>query len=256
MIGKAALPRTGFALFAAAALLIAAEPAYSQPLELLMVNEVWAPYRIGDNLSPEAWTGIDIDLARELERRMGVTITLRYAPWARCLEMIRLGQADILTGVAWTEERSRSMRFVPTSYSSVRPAFYAASGRERIFLSYEGLRSLRIGQSTNSAYFEPYNSDGNLNKISLKDEETILRMLEAGRIDVAVGTEPNLAWDTARFGFKGRLVRTEWQPEGETGLYVVIPNRSGNPGLAERIDRCIREMLADGTLEAIHGKYR
>jgi len=229
---------------------------FPQTARLVMVNEEWAPYRIGTNDAPGAWTGIDIDLVRELERRLGVEIVVRSAPWSRCLEMVRLAQTDILTGVAWTPERAASMRFVPTSYSEVRPAFYARTGAGASVRRYADLLGKSIGQSINSAYFEPFNSDGRLEKVSVRDEETILRMLADGRIDLAVGTEPNLAWDTARFGLKGRIEPTAWHPDQTTPLYVVLPLRDSSAPLAELIDAAIRDMLADGTMADIIRKYR
>lgn len=229
---------------------------WAQTPEYVMVNEEWAPYRIGTNERPEEWTGIDVDLVREIEKRLSVKIAIKSAPWSRCLEMIKLGQADIMTGVAWTAERAAEMAYVPTSYSSVRPAFYAIKGKGSAIRSYADLAGKKIGQSTNSAYFEPYNTDASLNKISVRDEETILRMLAAGRIDLAVGTEPNLGWDAARFGLRDLVEPTAWQPEQVTPLYLVIPERQKLAGLDKRLDVCLREMMSDGTMATILAKYK
>lgn len=233
---------------------IAVNSLFSQ--QLLMVSEVWAPYRIGINDKPQEWSGIDIDLVHELERRLNIQIKITSASWARCLEMIRNNQADLLTGVAWTEERANTLLYVSTIYSMVQPVFYTKKGRENILQSYEDLRSLTIGQSMSSAYFEPYNSDKTLKKMYLKNEETILRMLESDRIDLAIGTEPNISWDIARLGLRGILVPTAWQPEQKTFLYIVFSNQWKGSELVDRVNHAIQEMISDGSLAAIHLKYR
>lgn len=229
---------------------------HAQIEPIVLVTEIWPPYRIGANDDPQTWTGIDIDLIREIESRTKIGVTIINAPWARCLEMIKLGQADIMTGVAWTTERSDAMIYVPTSYDSVRPVFYAPSGKGAILGSYEDLRDKSIGQSINSAYFDRYNNDKTLKKVSLKDEETILRMLALGRLDLAIGTEPNLSWDIARYGLKGQLEPTVWQPGEKTPLFIVVSKKTAESHLAARIDASLREIIADGTMTAIQDKYR
>ncbi|WP_304224366.1 ABC transporter substrate-binding protein [Gracilinema caldarium] len=224
--------------------------------QILMVNEVWAPYRIGTNDKPHEWTGIDIDLVRELEKRLNIKVTITSASWARCLEMIRNNQADMLTGVAWTEERTHTMLYVPTSYSTVQPVFYTKKGRENQLKSYEDLRGLTIGQSISSAYFEPYNSDASINKLHLKDEIIILKMLESERIDLAIGTEPNISWDVAQNGLRGVLVPTRWQPEQKTALFIVFSSKWKDSKLIEDVNRAIKDMISDGTITAIHAKYK
>lgn len=43
---------------------------------------------------------------------------------------------------------------------------------------------------------------------------------------------------------------------GKAALSLARTGLIAAAALAEELDRCIRDMLADGTLEAIHGKYR
>lgn len=228
----------------------------AQEREYLMVNEVWAPYRIGEQENCEEWTGIDIDLAKEIGRRLGIVIRIQNAPWARCLEMIRSGHADILTGVAWTSIRATQMVYVPTWYCEVYPVFYARTTMAADVTSYDDLYGKKIGLTAGSAYFEPFNSDKKLDKLAVKDEQTLLKMLAIGRVDLAVGTEPNIGWDTMQFGLKGSIGPVAWKPDVATHLFVVVSRQAAAEKLDLKIDACLKEIVADGTMQAILDKYR
>ena len=238
-----------FGLFLAAA-------AAAQPARLVMVTEVWPPYRMDDPASASGFSGIDVDLMAALEARLGLPIEIKRVPWARALEMMRAGQADLITGIAWTAERATYMTYVPTSYSSVRPMFYAPRGKGAAVKSYDDLYGKGIGMSTHSSYFPRFDADGALDKIPLSTEEQILQMLSLGRLGLAVGTDPNLGWDIARLGLRELVEPTAWQPEERTPLYLALSMKSPAAALAGRIDAAVKAMLADGTIERILAKYR
>ncbi len=228
--------------------------AHAQAESVLMVTMEWPPFRVAGEQGG-GWSGIDIDLMREVSRRAGIETVITEAPWSRCLEMIRLGHADLMTGVAWTAERAAGMTYVPTSYASVQPVFYARSGNGAHVSSYESLYGKAIGNSVNTAYFDRFNGDEALTKIPLKDEMTKLKMLTLGRIDLAIGTDPNFSWYIERFGMKGLVEPTAWQPAEKTPLYIVVSPASKIPNLAARLDEALRSMIEDGSLAGIQNGY-
>ncbi len=228
----------------------------SQATTLIMVTEVWPPFRMDDAASPSGLTGIDIDLCIALEKRLGIRIDIRRVPWARALDMMRSGQADLITGIARTGERELFLHYLPTSYSVVRPMFFAPKGQGALVRSYEELYGKSIGISTNSAYFPRFNADAGLNKQSLSTEAQILQMLALKRIDLAIGTDPNLSWDIARLGLKDAIEPTAWQPEERTELFLALSKKSPAAALLERMDAALRAMIADGSMDAIKAAYR
>ncbi|MBL8968626.1 MAG: amino acid ABC transporter substrate-binding protein [Spirochaetaceae bacterium] len=249
------MPSRPIRLFVAAILLALAADAYSQE-RLLMVTEEWPPFRFAEAGGPAGLGGLDIDLCRRLEKLLGVTIEIQVHPWPRALEMLKSGQADMMTGVAYTAERAEYLSYVPTPYFSVTPVFYAPKGKGALVRAYEDLVGQSIGQSKSTAYFEPYNSDSKLTKITLGSEAQILQMLALGRIDLAIGTDPNISYDIARLGYRGSLERTVFQPAVKTDLRIALSKRSPAASLVERMDEAIRSLVAEGGIEAIAAKYR
>ncbi|MBB6481895.1 substrate-binding periplasmic protein [Spirochaeta isovalerica] len=166
-----------------------------------LVSEIWPPFRISQNPGDCDDCGIDIDIINELERRLDITIEVEFCPWARALEEIKSGRSDLIIGFAYSEERAEYASYVPVSYTSVEPVFYTHTGSGASVGEYGDLADKSIGLSRDSVYFEPFNSDESLNKVYLKSEKQILDMLALGRLELAVGTNPNMAYDIARFGY-------------------------------------------------------
>ncbi len=216
-----------------------------------MATEEWPPFRINDPASPSGFRGIDIEMVAALEQRLGVKILIERHPWARALEMMRTGQVDFLTGVARTAEREQFMHYVDVSYGAVRPRFYTQKGKGGEILSYDNLYGKTIGHSLNSAYFEPFNSDGRLNKQGLSTETQLLQVLALNRLDIIIGTDPNLSYDVGRLKLGEAVEPTAYQPDKKTDLYIAISRRSAMLQDTDRVEEALRTLLAEGVVERI-----
>lgn len=223
---------------------------------LVMPTDEWSPFRIKTADSESSFTGIDLELTALLSEELGFELEVQRHPWGRALEMLRNGQADLMTGVAYTAERAEFLEYVPTPYAVAQPVFFVRKGLAASVSRYEDLSGKVIGQSTSSFYFEPYNSDASLIKKDLATEEQIVKLLALGRIDVAIGTDPNISWDVARFGLRDQVERAVYVPPYKTELYIVLSKRSRYLYLADDVDAVIRRLLAAGRIDAIRERYR
>jgi len=230
--------------------------AFSQNQRIIMVTEQWPPFRINDKTTPSGFRGIDIDLTRKLSEAIGIPIEIQRHPWARALEMMRSGQADMITGIAKTPARESFMHYIPVSYYAVRPVFYTQKGRGQQVQTYTDLYGPSIGYSINSAYFEPFNSDDKINKLGLSTEEQLLHVLALGRIDLTIGTEPNISYDIARLGYRDDLEPTAYQPPDKTELFFALSRKSPAMAMASEIEKALVSLISKGTVNQIITTYR
>jgi polar amino acid transport system substrate-binding protein len=237
-------------------LLLAGVGSYAQESTVRVVTEAWPPFRITETGSRFGYTGIDIDILLLLEEDLGVELIVERHPFARCLAMIGSGDADLIIGIAYTDERDEYIEYVPTSYFEVRPAFYTQTGRGAEIERYEDLYEYSVGYSLDSAYFEPFNSDERLRKVGVSTEAQLLQLVALGRIDVTIGTEPNIGYDIALSGLADALEPTVYRPEVGTPLYFGISPHSPLIDRREEIDLFVRNLLDSPELAAIRERYR
>lgn len=224
-----------------------------QPIEVVI--EIWPPFRIGDAQTPESIRGIDIDVLNLLTERLGVTYRIQRLPWARCLIFMETGEADLISGLAHTPERARYIRYSVIPYHTVSPAFYVRTGNAGRIRGYADLAPLTIAYSLKSAYFEPFDSDGELYKIGVSTEKQLLLMLAAGHVDTIIGTDANVAYDMAAMGLGDEIEQAVYRPDHHTDLYLGISRGSPLMERAGEIDRILKEIVQGGEMDAILGNY-
>ena len=224
--------------------------------KLVAVTEVWPPFRIASTDSEHGFTGIDVDILEGIEKHLNLDIEIQRHPFARALEMIKVGDADLITGVAHTDKRAEFISYVPTSYYTVRPVFYTQKGRGHLVKKYDDLYKFKVGYSLHSAYFEPFDSDVKLQKLGISTEEQLIKMVALGRIDLIIGTNPNLAYDVKKYGFKDKVERTHYTPPQKTPVYIGLSKIINNKLLQQRIDDYLKKIINNGELEQILQKYQ
>lgn len=121
---------------------------------------------------------------------------------------------------------------------------------------YNDLYQFKIGYSLHSAYFEPFNSDAKLHKIGISTEEQLVKMVALGRIDLIIGTNPNLAYDIKRYGFKDKVEQVNFMPPKTTPVYIGLSKKYENALLKKKIDDYLKQMINNGELKQILEQYQ
>ena len=200
--------------------------------------------------------GIDVDLAREIAREIGITFSIRTCPFKRCLTEMAEGQLDLMSGIARTPEREAYMNYAPSAYSAVNVVFIVRAGDELRLRRYEDLSDLRIGQVVKAHYFDRFNDDGNLEKLEVPHEKLLPKMLHIGRIDTFVSHDITAAHEILVQGYKGRLIEAPYSPGNTIPVYFAVSKKSPHQALQTKLEQAIQHLLADGTVARIHAKYR
>lgn len=260
--------RSSFSLFAAAdrirgwrhaaaglllALLAAgATAAEREPLRVM--TDYWPPFRMA--AEGGRIVGLDMDLLAELERRTGLRFEVHRAPWARGLAALQSGSADLMTGLARTPERERYIDYLAQPYYACAPRFYATPELAPQITRYEDLRDHPIGYVLESAYFEPFDSDKQLQKSGVNNETQLLQMLTLGRLQLVIGTDCQVDYELRDPQLAQRIVRTRYQPDSRTELFIGFSRQ--RPLTAERklIADALQQMIADGWLQHAASQYQ
>jgi len=93
--------------------------------------------------------GMGIDACRELEKKLGIKITIIRLPWQRCLESLKTGEVDGIFTASYKDERKEYGNFpekdgkvdASRRYSSISYALYKNKGSN---IGYDGNKFLNI----------------------------------------------------------------------------------------------------------------
>ncbi len=148
----------------------------------------WPPYEWAEN---GVLKGFHIDLLREVAAELHLQVHFKSYPWKRAINMVKSGEADAITYLARTAEREQFALYLEGNQLHLaRIGFFTLKKREHT-IHYSGdleqLQNSRICTQYGQTYGTAFEQATYLMKDEVRTEEQVLKMLLAGRCDIAVG---------------------------------------------------------------------
>jgi len=193
------------ALMAVSVFAAGAELEERVPAELVLgVENSWAPYAY------ENGQGISVDIVRAAYSAVGRSVTFRSRPYARVLMEVESGALD--GGFNVTRQASTERRFIfgATPILIANGSYYFPPNR---VMDFKGLREVpvgtRLGLIIDYEYGDDYeNYRDRFYESRVGRQQQIVRMLMAGRIDVAVMFDRVASYTVQSMGLpKGSIVK-------------------------------------------------
>jgi polar amino acid transport system substrate-binding protein len=215
------------------------------------------------------WTGFDVDVAREVAKRMDVELELMAIDW------------DIITGGSWnarwdvsigsmtvTEERTEILWFTTPYYFT--PAGFAVHADNTSFASVDDLAGTTIGVGTETTYERWLNKDLT---IAIEGYDVVFADWEAGEIrpystdseaiqDLALGDGVRL--DTVMSAVPtlqeaidvGQPLKLLGEPAFYEPLsFALDKGRGPSDKMLAKLNEIVADMHADGTLTNLSMQY-
>lgn len=198
--------------------------------------------------------GVFTALTREAFRRVGYRIDVQFMPWKRAIETTKRGDYDGVMGAVLNSERAPF--FVATE--AIVPYETVLFSRSEEIITYTDLselQSYKIG-TVRGISAENILKAANLTFESVGEYEQNLKKLMAKRIDLIAGNNfviPDLLKKYPEFEGKVRAVSPPLQTRP---LRIIVPKKnSHHTAIIADFNRGLREIITDGTFNAIVKKY-
>lgn len=218
----------------------------AEPETVRFCFNAWEPYAYPKG---EEITGISIDILSEAAKRSGLSAKFVEYPWNRCLQSVQSGDIDAIIDAA---ERPEFLQG-PNSYSAYSNTFWVAPDSRLEIFDFDRIRDLKVGLVNGYKY--PNELLEGLSAVNADidyaiDDQTNIRKLAIGRIDVIVADHVSTKW----FSRKNSLRIRPLSPDHSSDYLYASFNKK-HPKLQKRIDAAIREMIDEGAVERIYAKY-
>lgn len=147
--------------------------------ELIVVTEEYPPFVMNDNDM-----GIDIEILKEIfEKRNNIKLRIFFAPFDTCIELIKSGQADIISTLSYTKEREEFIDFSKPYRDESKYILLKCKNSPVHFNSYLDLCGKRIGIITGYTYPVKFIEDNSIIKEGNSKLEPLLEKLLMRQID-------------------------------------------------------------------------
>jgi len=220
--------------------------------ELVMATDDWPPFRISNE---QGLIGLDLDLIDEIARRTGSSLTVAKMPWGRALTSMQTGDVDVMTGLAYRDERAEYIAYTDTPYFKCTTAFYTIAGQAQKIKSYEDLAQHQVGYVLHSAYFDRFDNDVSLDKVGVAQEQILIDMLMKRRFGVMIGTDCQVDYFIKRQGFAGKIEKAPFNPGNAVDLFLGVSKKSGWVDKLDLLNQVIKDLIDEGFVDKISQEY-
>lgn len=156
-------------------LVVLCSPSYGQSVPL--VTGEWPPF-VSEKMDGYGLAG---KLVSAVFEEMGLVPETSFVPWKRCEDMVKKGEAWGTFPYAITDERKAEFLFSDPFMESISVFF---SLKDVSFDDLSDLSGLSVG-GVRGTFYEPLFAEAGLNIDWSSDDETMIKKLMAGRIDLA-----------------------------------------------------------------------
>ena len=206
--------------------------------------------------------GFFVDIITEaLTNRMGIPVTIDVFPWRRCQNLIRNGEADMITTIP-TIERLSYATPTDTPIWIKRYHLYTWSDHPsgKSLASIQNLQDLACMELSVISYLGNNWSESTLEKAGITviyatTVESMYRMLNARRGDVIID-DPILVDPALKFLDLNETIIRTCAIVAESSFHPLIGKRSPFVDRVDELNTVLLDMWNDGTIERILEKYR
>ncbi|MDO6745667.1 substrate-binding periplasmic protein [Gilvimarinus sp. 1_MG-2023] len=189
------------------ALSIGSQPVHALQLQASLANEDYPPFYYYDDINRQ-FTGVSIEICREVVASLGHTLSFKRSPFIRLLHELREGKSDIACTLFNTSERSPGIVFtqVPHIFEtiSVFSRLETAVTTPRP-LNSDYLKQHKVGGVRGYFYGEALQDQNDFTKRQVNTESQLVKILLAGRIDYALGNRASITHHARTLGVESQI---------------------------------------------------
>jgi len=200
--------------------------------------------------------GENIEIAKLLAMSVGLQPIFIRCPFARCLTMVKRGQADMIFGLRKFPEREKELIFLdpPSMIQHYPLRFFVLSSNKIIIDSFDDLKKLSIGTLRGGSYFELFDNSKSITKVALTSREQLVHMLLKGRIDTFIEREESILPLLPIEVYQEKLSLANYQYDKAVNSYIAISKLSNIKVYSERLSQQLQKFATDGTIQNIRMK--
>lgn len=236
-------------LFLILPLLLASPWASGQAALKIYAMESW-PISFTQDGQP---AGLVVDMAREVQRRLGGREAIEIVPWKRAHVMAE-GEANVLLlSIIRTPERDQYLRYIGPVFQLHLTCYAQRSRAASLRASDPGLRKLRAGARRGSVFIKLARDAGYNLTEEINSSEIALRMLMAGRFELWFDGEEIVTGALRRAGYDPNALEVMIRLGTQD---VNFAFSTGTPDATLRAwEGALRAMRRDGSYQAIHRRW-
>jgi len=208
------------------------------------------------NYVDKHWHGENIEMAKLLASKLNLTPKFIQCPFARCLALVKTGQADMVMGLKKSTKRAQYLTFIEPPYLlQHKPLrFFTLASKSVNIEKFEDLDQLLVGVLRGGVYYEKFDKSNAIKKVSVTSRDQLVKMLLKGRIDTFLEREETISPLLSREEYQQKITLAQYQYNKTVASYIAISKKSKINHLAQHISKALTLAIQLGELKQNRAK--
>ncbi len=220
---------------------------------VMATNATFPPYEYKDG---DNFAGIDVEVAQKIAEKLGMELEIKDVEFGSIVTGVQTGKYDIgMAGISVTEDRKKSVNFSDTYATAKQVVIVTEDSAIKSLDDLKGDGSMKFGvqQDTTGDILASDTVEnggyGKDNVVSFKAATDTVQALKTGKVDaVIIDNAPAQNFVKSTDGLK--ILDGTWLDES----YAIAISKD-NTELLEKVNAALKDLTADGTIQAIVDKY-
>lgn len=227
--------------------LLLAKPICADQISIA-AEDSWPPYSDSDGM------GISYNLVSAAYAEVGHSITIKVLPYARALHYTQTGEVQACWNVTRQPSTEALFYFGEEPLLQAQASYYYPKGHALDFAGPESIPdNVRIGVIIDYEYGDEYaRHQQRFNEVAVPNQEQLIKMLLAHRIDVAVMFDQVAGFTLQQMGLSSDAIE-RGKVNHVSDIYVAFSKQDPNhQQLAADLDRGLRLLKADARYQQLY----
>ncbi len=210
------------------------------------------------DLVDDTLIGENIEIAKLLAKAVNLRAILIRCPFARCLAMVKKGQADMIIGIKKTQLREEELIFIepPISIQHHPLRFFTLKAKNLTINKLDDLDELVVGILRGSVYFQKFDVDPRISKVEMTTQKQLVSMLLRGRIDAFIDREESITPLLPSFEYQEKISLSNYQYNKPVKSYIAISKLSHIKKYRVKLAEQLAIVEQDGVIKTIRATNR
>ncbi len=219
-----------------------------------MACAMFPPYKIESRNKNTPHSGIDLEVMREAFSAVDRDVTFDFFPWKRTVKMAERGQTDGLCGCAYRPEREGKFIYSDMMGLHSQGVFLNEASNVRDIGSLDDLEGHSIAAVRGYAVHQELNDRKNIRSVEANDDNQLLRLLTAGRVDAIYSYRDIILY---RMAMNSDTRKVQYFEFSSQPYYLCFSrSKSGIEEIVDDFNQGLRIIRFNGTYQKIWQSYR
>ena len=202
--------------------------------------------------------GEHVEIAKLLAKASNLKPVFIRCPFARCLNMVKQGKADIIFGVRKSPEREKALTYINPPYmvQTYPLRVFTLASKSIAINSFKDLEGLTLGTLRGGSYFTLFDENKSITKVELISRKQLVDMLLRDRIDAFIEREQSIIPLVSKEVYQQKLLLANYSYNEAVNSFVAISKKSHIKNHSKLLSKQLQILVTNGTINKIIMKQR